>query len=272
MTHDRPSAYRLFVALLTAVLISTACAAPRRTVKIALVAPFEGRLRQIGYEAFPALRIAIRDQIAAGGAGPVVVTFIAYNDDGDLAKATRVAHNVTLDPEVVAVIGHLVPSTTLAALAVYTRAGVPLLAPAIPADLVPADPLVFRMGPRLSGAPTAVARETCAALRRAPTPTFFGACRADAPPVAESPEAQRALAAFTEISLGAPPTQRSIVAYDATNVLLAAIRLDAQANGDPTRAGVAEALRRVRHAGLLGPISFDTAGAWADAPLWYYPD
>ncbi|RMG65143.1 MAG: ABC transporter substrate-binding protein, partial [Chloroflexi bacterium] len=121
-----------------------AACAPPPVVKIALVAPFEGRLRQVGYEAFPAMRLAIRKRIAAGSAVSARVAFIAYNDDGDPAHAARVAHNVALDPEVVGVIGHLVPSTTLAALSVYTQASLPVLAPSVPADMLPRDPLVFR--------------------------------------------------------------------------------------------------------------------------------
>ncbi|MCS6848118.1 MAG: ABC transporter substrate-binding protein [Anaerolineae bacterium] len=260
---------RLLIALC---ILLTACGAPRPVVKIALVAPFEGRLRQVGYEAFPAMRLAIRERIAAGGAGGVHVTFIAYNDDGDPATAARIARNVTLDPEVVAVIGHLVPSTTLAALPVYTQAGLPVLAPSVPANALPRDPLVFRMGPAAPSRNLQTSNAPCATLDPswAATGWPFGACIADAPPVGELPAAQQALAAFTELSLGPPPGPRSIVAYDATNVLLDAIALDAQVRSLPTRAGVADALRRVRHNGLLGQITFDRDNAWADAPAWVY--
>jgi ABC-type branched-subunit amino acid transport system substrate-binding protein len=206
--------------------------------KIALVGPFEGRLRRVGYDAFPAMRVAIRDQIRGGGVGGAYATFIAYNDDGDPASAVRIARDVANDPEVVAVIGHLVPSTTLAALSVYTEAGVPVLAPMIPPDALPQDPLVFRMGP---------------------------ATLDDVPALADSAEARRALAEFAEISLGASPGPGSIVAYDATNLLLDAIRADARVNGHPTRAGVARALREVVHRGLLGDIAFDERGVWAGA-------
>lgn len=228
--------------LLLALCLSTAsCAAPRPTVKIALVAPFEGRLRQIGYDAFPAMRLAVREAIETGGFNGYNVTFIAYNDNGDPEMAKRVAQNVALDPEVVAVIGHFVPSTTLAALNVYTQAGLPALTPGIPTGQAPEDPLVFRMG----------------------VP--------EAPPLSEWPEAQQALAGFSDISLSAAPTPRSVVAYDATHVLLEAIRLDAQAHGKPTREGVADALRRVNYDGLLGQIRFNEQGVWQDAPVRIHP-
>jgi len=262
---------RALVAL--ALVLLSACAAPPPTAKIALVAPFEGRLRRVGYDAFPAMRLAIREQIAAGGIGDAYVTFIAYNDDGDPQAATRIAHNVARDPEVVAVIGHLVPSTTLAALGVYTSAGLPVLVPSVPAHLLPLDSLVFRMGPGPAAPRREVKGATCAALDAswAAAGAPFGECAADAPPVAELPAAQRALASFAALSLGPAPGPRAIVAYDATAVLLAALRRDAQAHGRPTRVGVAQALRQISHDGLLGRISFGQDNAWADAPLWVYP-
>lgn len=228
--------------LVSMLAVLTACGRPSRTVKIALVAPFEGRLRQIGYDVFPAMRLALREQIRSGGVGDVYVTFIAYNDNGDPAGAERVARNVALDEEVVAVMGHFVASTTLAALNVYTSAGLPVLATLVPADQLPQDPLVFRMGP-------------------------YGNIL-DAPPLAGLPAAQKALRSFTELSLGPPPTMRSVVAYDATDVLLAAIRSNVQAQGFPTRSGVAQALRQIDHTGLLGEITFDANGVWANAPRW----
>jgi len=258
--------------LALALILLSACAAPRPTVKIALVAPFEGRLRRVGYDAFPAMRLAIREQIAAGGVGGAHVTFVAYNDDGDPQAAARIARNVARDPEVVAVIGHFVPSTTLAALAVYTSAGLPVLAPSVPAHLLPGSPLVFRMGPGRAAPRREVRGATCAALDStwAAAGAPFGECLADAPPVAELPAAQRALASFAALSLGPLPGPRAIVAYDATAVLLAALRRDAQAHGVPTRAGVAQALRQVDHDGLLGRITFDQDNAWAGALLWVY--
>ena len=68
---------------LTMLLLTSACGAPARVFKIALVAPFEGRSRQIGYDAFPAVRLAVRDEIARSTDARIAITFIAYNDDAD---------------------------------------------------------------------------------------------------------------------------------------------------------------------------------------------
>ncbi len=264
------------------VIALAACGRPAPTYKIALVAPFEGRLRQIGYDVFPAMRLAIRDQINAGGVGPprAFVSFIAYNDSADPQMAERVAHNVALDPEVLAVMGNFTLSTTLAAMDVYTSAGLPLIAPLVPADQIPESPLVFKMSPAQkskAGAQDAnsqVRSAKCSDLRALtldPSPLSFAPCTFPAPPVSELLQAQQVLKTFTDLSLGPLPSPRSIAAFDATNVLIEAIRMDVQAHGAPTRAGVAEALRKMQYDGLLGRISFDEKGAWQNAPLWVYP-
>lgn len=256
-------------ALVTALM--AACAPPRPTVKIALVAPFEGRLRRVGYDVFPAFRLAIREHIRQGGAGQAFVTFIAYDDRGDPIMAARVARQVALDPEVVAVIGHFVLSSTLAAIPAYLEAGLPIVAPHVPADALPEHPLVFRLGPARDDAPTLQSRHRCnEAALALPVGEPFGSCVGDAPAPDELPQAQTALAAFTELSLGPPPTPRSVVGYDATQVLLAAVRADAKRQGIPTRSGVAAALRQVRVHGLLGEIAFDPSGRWARAPTWRF--
>lgn len=273
-----------------ALAIAPACGAslaPLPTIKIALVAPFEGRFAAVGYEAFPAMRIALREQIAAGGIGGYQVEFVAYNDNADPAQAARMAHNVALDESVVAVIGHYRLDTTLAALAVYTQAGLPVVAPGVPADLLPADPLVFRMG-----APTTRLRapESCqiddglrreilavlpdlqsASVQRLFAARVAGRCFVtDAPYPRDWPAAERALSAFPAVSGGFEPGPRSILAYDATRLILDALHAVARAGRRPDRAEVARALGNTTHAGLLGPLRFDQTGLLTDPPVWVY--
>jgi ABC-type branched-subunit amino acid transport system substrate-binding protein len=270
-------------------------------VKIALVAPFEGRMREVGYDAFPALRLALREQIAAGGIGDVEVTFVAYNDDADPRTAERVASNVTLDESVIAVIGHLRPDTTLAALEVYTRAGLPVLAPLVPADALPADPLLFRLGPASNTLAQALAR---CPTSNAPVQVFSGQpfkgaldanlwpllpdlqspavsrllgaqaaglCFATSmPDPRDLPAAERALHGYSAVAGGPAPGARASAAYDTTRLLLQAMRADAAAHGTITRAGVAEALRHITYDGLLGRVSFDPQNTWPAAPVWAY--
>lgn len=249
----RPAAVRFF-SLLAMLALCVGCATrPPRVYRIALVAPFEGRSRDVGYEAFPALRLAVRHGFAAHADAAVHIEFVAYNDDGDPRTAARVARNVTLDPQVVAVIGHLQLDATLAALHTYTEAGVPVIAAEIPSALLPEDPLVFRIGP----GPQAMRIVACVdcPIAAAPDPRTNEAAAA-------------ALIDFTSLSLGPEPTARSVAAYDAAALAIAAAHAAATPDGVVERAAVAQELRRIRYEGLTGAIAFDRNNRWPDAPAW----
>ncbi len=96
-------------------------------VKIGLVAPFEGRYREIGYDVIPAARLAIREYAAESAGGMLAVELVAYDDGGDPDKAIEQAQKLALDPDVIAVIGHWREETTLAAQPIYEAAGLPLI-------------------------------------------------------------------------------------------------------------------------------------------------
>jgi branched-chain amino acid transport system substrate-binding protein len=130
-------------------LLLVACRVPgsvRPTVKIGLVAPFEGRYRYVGYDLFPAVRLALREANRAGGVGDVFVELVAYDDGADPHMAPLQARKLAVDPQVVAVIGHFQSHTTVAAAPVYLEAGLPLLAPSMP-EPVPALEGAVRVGP-----------------------------------------------------------------------------------------------------------------------------
>jgi ABC-type branched-subunit amino acid transport system substrate-binding protein len=282
-------------------LLLPACAVPRPTIKIALVAPFEGRFREVGYAAFPALRLALREQIRSGGIGNYQVEFVAYNDNADPAYAARVAHNVVLDERVVAIIGHLRLDTTLSALHVYTDAQMPVVVPDVPADRLPDAPFVYRLAPATTALDAGlslchsdatpidsegpqpfrglVPTHTLAFLPDFQSPaaprllgtSMSGLCFATPVPYPHDlPAAVQALSGFSEVAGGPAPGPRSISAYDATRLVLQAIRADIDAHGTPTRAGVAEALKHVAYDGLMGRIAFDAHNSWTAAPVWVY--
>lgn len=223
-----------------------ACGPPRALDRIALAAPFEGRERAVGYAAFPAMRLALREAIPA-----TPIDFIAFNDDGDPAGAARVAADIVRDPAVLVVIGHGALSTTLAALPVYAAAGMPIIVIGTLPDVVPVRAGVFTLSP------SQAALDACA--RSAGRP-----CAEGVDP-GRSAEVDRALAAFAEIAGGAGPTRGSAVALDATRVAITAIQLAAR-NGAPTRASVAAALAETQVMGALGMIHFDRNGRWPEAP------
>jgi ABC-type branched-subunit amino acid transport system substrate-binding protein len=107
-------------------LVSINFAGTRPVIKIGLVAPFEGRYREIGYSVIYGVRLAIRE---AAGSGPVEIELVAYNDSGRVSDAVEAAKSLIVDPDVVAVIGHWRAETTSAAAPFYDEAGLILVAP-----------------------------------------------------------------------------------------------------------------------------------------------
>ena len=120
--------------LLAAILMMPACAragwenAPS-TIKVGLVAPFEGLHRPLGYEALFGVKLALRERNAAGGINGSRVELVALNDFDDPLEAQTQARTLIADPDVLGVVGHLSLDTTLAALPVYREANLAVSAP-----------------------------------------------------------------------------------------------------------------------------------------------
>lgn len=143
---------RWILALLTVWM--SACSVPgatRPTVKIGLVAPFEGRYREVGYGLFAAVRLAMREDSAAGGVGVggrrYSVELVAYDDGADPEMARQQAGKLAVDHQVVVVIGHFREETTRAALPTYAAEGLPLIAPAALDPTLTGSGTVLRIGP-----------------------------------------------------------------------------------------------------------------------------
>jgi ABC-type branched-subunit amino acid transport system substrate-binding protein len=125
---------RKFHSLLLAISLSlflAACNFPGSTqpvIKIGLVAPFEGRYRSIGYEAIYAARLAIREINSQGGINGHRIELVALDDRGEPDQAIMAARKLTIDPQVMAVIGHYRPASTDAAIEAYCAQQVPVIA------------------------------------------------------------------------------------------------------------------------------------------------
>jgi ABC-type branched-subunit amino acid transport system substrate-binding protein len=129
LNHSFPPSLLLSISLCCLAVLLTACSASTQpVVKIGLVAPFEGRFRSIGYEAIYAARLAIREINTKGGINGQRVELVALDDRGEPDKALEAARQLVLDPQVVAVIGHLRPDSTDAAMQIYCEAGLPVIA------------------------------------------------------------------------------------------------------------------------------------------------
>jgi branched-chain amino acid transport system substrate-binding protein len=95
--------------------------------RIGLVAPFEGRYRELGYDMIYAARLALRESLTAGTMDGYRVELVAYDDSGDPQQATRQARALVADPAVLIAIGHARAETTHSALPVYLESGLPLI-------------------------------------------------------------------------------------------------------------------------------------------------
>jgi branched-chain amino acid transport system substrate-binding protein len=116
------------------------------TVKLGLVAPFSGRDYQIGYNLLFAVKQAIKEFNLKGGVNGWRVELLAHDDRNESAGGIQQARKLTIDPDVVAVVGHPASASATSAAPEYRRAGVPFLTLAS-ADLLTGQPGVYRLGP-----------------------------------------------------------------------------------------------------------------------------
>ena len=256
-------------------LLLTAGTVTQPTIKLGLVAPFEGQDRAVGYEVIWAVRLAVREaneQALVPGYG---LELVALDDMGDERRAQEQADKLAADPQVVAVLGHWLQATTAAVSEGYATAGLPLLAaggvePDLAAGRLPlwnADDCLLRSSQGCledwAGRQSDLTAGVCALA-----PLVLDEIDAD------FVEAYRSLA-------GAAPGPATVAAYDGTRALIAAIAQAAH-DGPPTRTSVAAALPQVTVEGVGGIVSWqpdgrrseithrgyrlDPAGAWvADA-------
>ncbi len=107
----------------------------RPVVKIGLVAPFEGLHRHLGYDALYGVKLAVRECDVAGGVSGYMVELVALDDGNDPTQSPLQARKMSVDTDVVGVIGHFSDGMALAALDEYHRAGLALITP-VAADAV----------------------------------------------------------------------------------------------------------------------------------------
>jgi len=123
-----------------------ACSFPgsvKPTVKIGLSAPFEGRYRDVGYEALSAVRLAVRERNRAGGiASRYMVELVALNDFDEPEEATRQAREMAADPGILGVLGGWSPESGLAAAREYERLQLAFLTPGVDLNCQPAPGVV----------------------------------------------------------------------------------------------------------------------------------
>ena len=284
-----------------AFLLASCLPVTRPVVKIGLVAPFEGRYRDVGYEVIYAVRLAVREANADGGIAGYSVELLALDDSGDPDMAVAQARKVATDPQVVGIIGDWLDSTTLAAARGYDAEDIPFLATTSAPSLPPSAFRLWLTEANLQAtAPESLhCLPPCDSLENLdwlfqssisnPQSTIIG------PPLWSQPQFVQLAGEAAEgvefispaplpadstdptfadryraISNGVEPRAYAVLAYDATQILFDAIARDVKTNHKPTRAGVAAALTQTNTSGLSGPFSFDSNHNWVEAKGWVY--
>ncbi len=247
------------------------CASTRPVCKFGLVAPFEGRYRPLGYDAIYAARLAVRQANEAGGVGGCRVELVAYDDGGDARAAVERAKQLALDPQVVAVIGHLRVDTSRAAWDIYAHDALPLLSPVIPGDSLPSAPCdgcnfaaAFRTGPSGRNVTQSVGLDDIFAGGTL-TGTLFAT---GAPWPRDVPGTRQFVADYRTVSNGAEPGPYAWATYQATQLLFGALRaapVQSELRDLPARASL---VRRAMGAQLA--LRFDAQGMLPDAPVYRY--
>jgi len=126
--HTYGSGLLLLVVLMALLSIITGCRSVAPVVKVGLVAPFEGRYRDVGYDVIYSARLAVREINEAGGIGGTHIALVALDDTGNLEFAEATANSLVIDPTVVATVGHWLPETTDTAAPIYAEHGLAFLA------------------------------------------------------------------------------------------------------------------------------------------------
>ena len=124
---DRAGGRWLIWLMLIAILPAlSSCQTAPEVVKIGLVAPFDGKLRFVGYDVIYSTRLAVREINEAGGIAGKRVALVALDDGGNPILAQQAAASLAVDPNVMVVLGHWEPATTELALPIYEEASLPL--------------------------------------------------------------------------------------------------------------------------------------------------
>lgn len=124
----RQSRSLLLISNLLFLLFLVSCSSVEPVVKVGLVAPFEGEHRAIGYDVIYSARLAVREINEAGGIDGHRVALVALDDGGDLAMSAETAVSLSIDPDVVAVVGNWLPENTAVAADIYAQHNLPFIA------------------------------------------------------------------------------------------------------------------------------------------------
>ena len=239
---------RVFVGWVTCLVLTifvTACSPTDSGAipKIALLAPFGGEYRDIGYNALFAARLALADE------GSEYVQLLAVDDGGDVKSATLRAIALNLDPDVAVIIALGASATHPSTQHVNSK---PILLVGNWGYDRADDDSLYASHPlqaRAEAADDLIIAEAVARLRAVrPEEVLLSSASP-----ADSSFAER----FTNSDTNAPPPNiLASLTYDITRLVLTALGNNRDIAG-------------TSYAGLNGVIRF-AEGYWQDAPLHQY--
>ncbi|MBI2955537.1 MAG: branched-chain amino acid ABC transporter substrate-binding protein [Chloroflexi bacterium] len=117
-------------------------------MKVGLVVPFTSYDSHAAYDALSATKLALKERNENGGVRGYRVELVASDDEDDAAVAPRRARALSMDGDILGVIGHLSDGPALGAAVEYRQAGMPLLSFAPASALTDGgDRAVLRLGP-----------------------------------------------------------------------------------------------------------------------------
>ena len=154
----KKTTFALIITLALTTPVLSQCNIYKPTAKIAIVAPFSGVYREIGYQVLNGARIAVNEYNNSNTA-LIDIELIAFDDEGNTAKAQEQANKVITDKKVLVVIGHWLDKTTSAAAPIYMDAHLPLISTsAKPSSLNNMGKTFFRFHPTTKQITTEIER------------------------------------------------------------------------------------------------------------------
>ncbi|NPV71017.1 MAG: ABC transporter substrate-binding protein [Firmicutes bacterium] len=117
-----------------------------KTIKIGNAGALTGGPAQLGTWVKKGVQLAIEEANKAGGINGVMIELVAMDDRADPKEAAAIANMFVSDPTVVAVVGHLNSSCTLASAPIYNKGGlVQITATSSSPKVTEAGPYTFRV-------------------------------------------------------------------------------------------------------------------------------
>lgn len=119
----------LVLALALALVFGITTNAVAKTIRIGVAAPYTGNLASYGDNIKAGVNLKLKEINDAGGINGQKVELVWGDDLCQPKDAGTVGAKFAADKSIVAVIGHLCSSATLAAMPIYVRAGLPTISP-----------------------------------------------------------------------------------------------------------------------------------------------